>query len=134
MRGIDHLKPAQAKASGVPAVNASAEASTRIEIEADADEVLPESEVGVEVVYQRWIIGLVDHFAAIRVLERVSAKLPPEGKINFSILGLNRPSLSHATSSWDTLAKEIQLESLCQDNFLFFQGIQREVPTFRLRQ
>jgi hypothetical protein len=66
MRDINALKPA--KASAVSAVEASAEAPIT---EADADEVLPESEVEVEMVYRRWIIGLVDHFAAIHVLEQV---------------------------------------------------------------
>lgn len=114
MRDIEVLKPATSKASAVSAVASGAPAEAPI-TEADADEVLPESEVEVEMVYRKWIIGLVDHFAAIRVLERVSGKLSPEGKINFSILGLNRPSLPNA--SWDVMVGEIR--SLCEDRSLF---------------
>lgn len=77
------------------------------------DEVLDTVPGEVEVVYRKWIMGMVDHFASIRVLERVCGKLPPEAKINFSILGLNRPTLSH---SWDAMVRDIQ--TLCGDSSL----------------
>jgi hypothetical protein len=84
----------------------------------------PESGVTVDVLYRRWIMGMVDHFASIRVLERVCRKLPPKGKINYSILGLNRPSLSSGT--WDVMVNEIK--TLCQDSSLVSQALKKPPP------
>jgi hypothetical protein len=86
------------------------------------DEVLLDcvvSENGPEVVYRRWIMGLVDHFASIRVLERVSRRLPCEAKINFSLLGLNRPSLQ--SGSWATMTAEIR--RLCEVDSLVSEAL-----------
>ena len=59
-------------------------------------------------------MGLVDHFSSIRVLEHVSRRLPPGAKINFSLLGLNRPQLR--CGDWATMKQEIQ--RLCTDKSL----------------
>lgn len=112
------------QASAVNDSESVVEASaTTEESDADAgtiDEVLQDhSQVDF---YRRWIMGLVDHFASIRVLERASSKLPAGGKINFSILGLNRPSL--LSDSWDTMSKEIR--TLCQDSSLVSKALESE--------
>ena len=59
-------------------------------------------------------MGLVDHFSSICVLEHVSHRLPPGAKINFSLLGLNRPQLQ--CGDWATMKQEIQ--RLCTDKSL----------------
>jgi hypothetical protein len=98
----------------------SVQASATEESDAEVnDEVLDrfrdtDAKIEVEVNYRMWIMNMVDHFAAIRALERVSVKLPPDGNFNFSIVGLNRPSL--LSSSWDTMVGEIRM--LCQDGSL----------------
>jgi hypothetical protein len=92
-------------------------ASDAAELEAagtdlEAVEYFPENEP--HVVYRRWIMGLVDHFSSIRVLEHVARRLPPGAKINFSLLGLNRPQLQ--CGDWATMKQEIQ--RLCLDKSL----------------
>jgi hypothetical protein len=118
----------QVQASAVKDSVVEASATTE-ESDADAgtaDEVLQEQDSDSEVdVFRRWIMGLVDHFASIRVLERASGKLPAEGKINFSILGLNRPVLQ--ISSWTTMSEEIR--TLCQDSSLLSKALNnRSIP------
>jgi len=87
------------------------------------DEVLEES-VESGVVYRKWIMGMVDHFTSIHVLEQVCGGLPPKAEINFSILGLNRPSLS--SDSWDTMVNEIQ--TLCGDGSLASKASEMPLP------
>jgi hypothetical protein len=123
--------PGPVGVSAVQALDNEESAAAAIE-ELDAaatDEVLDRvpgqgNHGGVEVVYRRWIMGMVDHFASLRVLERVSAKLPPEGKVNFSILGLNRPKLEY--DSWATMVGEIQ--KLCQDSSLVSLASNKPLP------
>jgi hypothetical protein len=137
---VDQLKatrsqslPESVQASAVKdsAVEASAiKASATEEPDAEAaddSEILdrdPESDPESYMLHRRWIMGMVDHFAAIRVLERVCRKLPPEAKINFSILGLNRPSIE--SDSWGTMVKEIQ--TICQDSSLVSKALERPLP------
>jgi hypothetical protein len=124
---IEHIRQGAAvQASATEASDTEASASE----ESDAgttDEVLdsaPDADRDVWVVYRKWIMGLVDHFASIRVLERVSVKLPSEAKINFSILALNRPSLP--SGSWNTMADEIQ--TLCKDSSLVSKASKTPLP------
>ena len=74
----------------------------------------PVSEDQPDVLFRRRIMGMVDHFASICVLERVSRILPPKAKFNFSLLGLNRPSL--LSDSWAKMKDQIR--TLCQDDSL----------------
>ena len=95
----------------------SVQAPATEESDAGTDE-LPDAGKETDVIFRRWIMGLVDHYASIRVLERVSRRLPPEGKIKFTILGLNRSPLPN--DSWDKMVGEIR--SLCQDISLVSQA------------
>jgi hypothetical protein len=90
----------------------------------DRAQPVSDTQTEVETVYRRWIMGLVDHFASIRVLERVSGRLPPEAKINFSILGLNRPSLT--AGNWEAMVEEIQ--TVCKDSSLTSRVSQKPLP------
>ena len=114
-------KSVQASAVKGPATEASASEESDAEIN---EEVLNDSDGTVGVVYRKWIMGLVDHFASIRVLERVCGKLPPKGKINFSILGLNRQELQFG--SWDTIVTQIQ--KLCEDSSLVSKASNKPLP------
>jgi len=119
-------EPVQAldvKALTVVASASKEEESAAEDLDAEAsDEVLldclpgpePFTENATDVLCRRWIMGLVDHFASIRVLERVSRQLPPNAEINFSLLGLNRPSL--VSDTWTEMADMIR--TLCKDNIL----------------
>ena len=101
IKRIEALATSNNSQPGSTSVQASAVKDSASEESGTTDEVLdnvPDAESGV--VYRKWIMGMVDHFASIRVLERVCVRLPREAKINFSIIGLNRPSLS---SDWDTM-------------------------------
>jgi len=113
-------KSAQASAVKDSATEASASEESDT---GTTDEVLDTVPGEVEVVYRKWIMGMVDHFASIRVLERVCGKIPPEAKINFSILGLNRPTLSH---SWDAMVREIK--TVCQNSSLVLQASKMPQP------
>ena len=116
IKALDALSP-QAHSESVQA--SAIQASPTEELDAgDTDEVLdnvPDRDGKVGVIYRRWILGLVDHFASIRVLERACGKLPEKAKINFSLLGLNRPSL--LCDSWTSMVDNIQ--AICQDSSLF---------------
>lgn len=122
LNGPPSQPPEFVQASAIDAL-AAEESATEESDAGTTDEVL-DSAPDVESVYRRWIMGMVDHFASIRVLERVSGKLPPEAKINFSILGMNRPSLP--SCSWATMVGEIQ--TLCQDSFLVSKASETRLP------
>ena len=117
----------QASAVKDSAVQASAtEASASEELDAGTtDEVLDSAQSEVGVVYRRWIMGMVDHFTSIRVLERVCGKLPPKGTINFCILGLNRPK-KLPSGSWAMMVGEIR--KLCEDGSLASKASETPLP------
>ena len=121
-------KGSQPHSKSVPASavkNSATEASASEESDTGStDEVLDTASGDVGVVYRKWIMGMVDHFASIRVLKRVCGKLPLEAKINFSILGLNRPSLRSDT--WDDMVCDIQ--TLCRDSSLASKASERPLP------
>ena len=119
--------PEAVQASAVKDSESVVQASEEESDAAATDEVLDRfssSDLEMEVVYRRWIMGLADHFASIRVLERVSGKLPREAEINFSILGLNRQSLQ--PSSWATMVEEIR--TLCKDSSLISMASEQALP------
>ena len=53
------------------------------------------------VIFRRWIMSLVDHFASVQVLERASVKLPVGDVINFSLLGVDHQRMT--LPNWMTL-------------------------------
>ena len=53
------------------------------------------------VIFRRWIMSLVDHFASVRVLERASVKLPVGDVIDFSLLGVDHRRMT--LPNWTTL-------------------------------
>ena len=117
--------PWPSKSVQAPATEASA--STESLADAGTDEVLdtvPDALDKVGIVYRKWIMGLIDHFASIRVLERVCSKLPSEAKINFSILGLNHLSLSFG--SWGMMESEIK--TLCKDSSILSKVSGKPLP------
>ena len=113
MEDLDGLNCESVEASATEEPDGGATNAATEELD-DVATARPDSFLGLEhlsekqddVVYRRWIMGLVDHFASIRALEQVSHKLPSEAKINFSLLGLNRPSLR--SGSWTAMTKEIR--------------------------
>jgi hypothetical protein len=78
----------------------------------------------VSVVYRKWIMGLVEHLASIRVLEQVSRKLKPKANISIALIGLDRPSLK--SEGWD--AMETIIRKLCQDKSLVSKVSKMPLP------
>ena len=65
----------------------------------------------VRLIYRRAFMSFVDHYAALRLLERRSSRLPNDETINLSLIAICHPKLYYC--SWEDMEKVI--ERVCQD-------------------